>query len=139
MELVIFWVVASFVVGFIAQSRRRFGFGWFVLALVLSPLLMGILVLALDRPPEDQRQRLACPTCAELVIAGANKCKHCGADLAAFRAARDAAEERELERYRETDRQLRAERSEINAKVGRAIRGVFSGKDNKRNGPQDHT
>ncbi len=125
MEVFIFWPVASAVVGAIASSRGRSGAGWFMLSMLLTPLLMGILVLALGRPEADQRQRLACPTCAELVLAEANRCKHCGADLAAFRAARAAAEEIQLERYRETDRKLRAERQEINAKVGRAIRGVF--------------
>lgn len=41
------WVLLSVVVGMVAQNYRdRNGFGWFVLALVVSPLIAGLLVLA---------------------------------------------------------------------------------------------
>jgi len=93
MELVIGWVVFSVIVAIIAANRGRSGFGWFVLSLLLSPLLMGILVLALGRvggtvqaaapgqeaPTPDTHVR--CPDCRELVRRDAKKCKHCGITL----------------------------------------------------------
>ena len=50
MEIFFFWFICAVVVGIIANSRGRSGFGWFLLSAVFSPLLMGILVLALGRP-----------------------------------------------------------------------------------------
>ena len=43
------WVLLSVVVGFAANTRGRNGGGWFVLALLISPLIAGFLVLALPR------------------------------------------------------------------------------------------
>lgn len=96
MELAVFWVLASIVVGVIAKSRGRVGFAWFVLALVITPLLAGILVLALK--PDGSHLAAAvpagglaetvtdkthgrCPDCRELVRLDARKCKHCGSAL----------------------------------------------------------
>jgi hypothetical protein len=47
MEILLFWFVCAIVVGLIAGSRGRNGFGWFLLAMVISPLLAGILAIAL--------------------------------------------------------------------------------------------
>ena len=60
-----------------ASSRGRFGFGWFLLAVIISPLIALLLVLVLPNKREA-RQRSAeyaavirgskkCPMCAELV------------------------------------------------------------------------
>lgn len=87
MEIVFFWLIGSIVVAIIAMSRRRTGAGWFVLSLLFSPLLMGILVLALGSRPapdfeqQDGRPRMKCPACAELILAEATKCKHCRTNL----------------------------------------------------------
>jgi hypothetical protein len=44
MELFLFWVAFSILVGVFASVRRkRSGFGWFLLALVISPLIAGVL------------------------------------------------------------------------------------------------
>lgn len=84
MEIFLLWFVGAIVVAIIAGSRGRNGFGWFVLAIMLSPLLMGILVLALGRPaaaaPPIER-RVQCPECMEQVHPMAVKCKHCGSKL----------------------------------------------------------
>lgn len=71
-EIFVFWLVLAIVVGVIAGSRNRNGFGWFILALVISPLIAGILVLALGSSGK------ACPQCAEKVQPAAKVCKHCG-------------------------------------------------------------
>jgi len=49
MEFVFFYLGLSAVVGVVAQCRRnRNGVGWFLLSLLISPLLAGLLVLALQ-------------------------------------------------------------------------------------------
>ena len=47
MEIFLFWVVLSVVVGIIASSRGRSGVGWFFVAVLFSPLIAFILVVAL--------------------------------------------------------------------------------------------
>jgi hypothetical protein len=42
----IIWLVLTFVIGVAAERRGRSGFGWFLLALFLSPLIAGILLAA---------------------------------------------------------------------------------------------
>jgi len=55
MEIIIifFWFMFAIIVGIAANTRGRSGFGWFLLAVVISPLLAGLLVLAL---PDLRRQ-----------------------------------------------------------------------------------
>lgn len=86
MDLMFFWLAAAVVVGVIAAARNRSGFGWFLLAVVISPLLAGILVLALGRSAALPRAPTAethrnCPECREVVLRDARKCKHCGSAI----------------------------------------------------------
>jgi hypothetical protein len=43
------WVAFAVIVGVMASKRGRVGYGWFLLSLVISPLIVGPLVLALPR------------------------------------------------------------------------------------------
>ena len=45
-EFLLFWLIFAGAVGFIASQRGRSGFGWFLLSVVISPLI-AVLVLAL--------------------------------------------------------------------------------------------
>lgn len=127
MEWFIFWILFAGVVGIVASSRGRSGFGWFLLSILISPLLGVILVAlmpALPRPAAGalstdlvacehcgggvprgaglcrhckrplvcnaskpalvqmgERVEVKCPECAELVLAEAKRCKHCGAQI----------------------------------------------------------
>jgi hypothetical protein len=87
MEFVVFWLLCAIVVGVIAGSRGRSGFGWFLLACIISPLLAVILVLALgsatkaDSNAPTALTHVKCPDCREFVLRDARKCKHCGASL----------------------------------------------------------
>ncbi len=82
----VFWVVFSVIVGIVASSRGRSGFGWFLLACVISPLLAVIAVALLPSKfatlgiptPETH---VKCPDCAEFVRKEAKVCKHCRAKL----------------------------------------------------------
>jgi len=47
MEIVIGWLMFAIIVGVSANSRGRSGFGWFVLAMVISPLIAILFLLAL--------------------------------------------------------------------------------------------
>jgi hypothetical protein len=47
MKWFLFWVGLAVVIGVAAKSRGRSAVGWFVLAIVISPLIGGVLVLVL--------------------------------------------------------------------------------------------
>jgi len=50
MEIVVLWVIAAIVVAIIAKDRNRSAFGWFLLSVLISPILALVLVLALGKP-----------------------------------------------------------------------------------------
>jgi hypothetical protein len=49
MELVLFYFGLAIVVGVAANTRGRSGGGWFLLSLLITPVITGLLVLALPR------------------------------------------------------------------------------------------
>lgn len=91
MEILLFWFVGAIIIGIIAGSKGRSGFGYFLLSILLSPILAGILVLALPRlhaqvivaggEAVSPETHVRCPDCRELVRADAVKCRHCGCKL----------------------------------------------------------
>lgn len=83
MEWFIGWIVFSFVAAAIAGAKNRSTGGYFLLSLVLSPLVGIILAAALPKlelGPSPQTH-VRCPDCREFVLNEARKCKHCGAAL----------------------------------------------------------
>lgn len=91
MEWVFVWCVASVGVGLAATPRGRGSGSWFLIALVISPLLAILLLLALPTKDEAERTRARkngeagefrkCPRCAEVVRREAVVCRFCHADL----------------------------------------------------------
>ena len=82
--IVIFWVIFALFVGFIAINKGRSGMGFFILSILLSPLLGLIIVLILGVNEEglyNNGELKKCPNCKEYVKLGASICKHCGNDL----------------------------------------------------------
>lgn len=84
MGYVFFWFALAMLVGVYANSKGRFGFGYFLLALLLSPLIGFIIVAVLDPAKAELEQKAIsqgdmkkCPDCAELVKKEARICKHC--------------------------------------------------------------
>lgn len=51
MEFLMFWVGFAVVVGLIANGKGRSFLGWTLLALLISPLLAGLLALVVSRKP----------------------------------------------------------------------------------------
>lgn len=49
MELIIFWFVVSLLVSVFASSRNRSGFGWFILSLIISPLITFVFLAILPK------------------------------------------------------------------------------------------
>jgi hypothetical protein len=97
MELFILWIIAwpilSIAAGIYAQRINRSATGWCLFALILSPLLAFVLLLALgprETEDEDDLDRVRCPYCAEEIRPEAVVCPHCRRDLVAAerRAAR---------------------------------------------------
>jgi hypothetical protein len=71
----LFWLGAAAVVAVGANTRGRDSTGWFLLAILISPLLAGLFLIALPRGTRGQRK---CPSCAEYIKTEATVCKHCG-------------------------------------------------------------
>lgn len=86
MEVVVVWLVVCVLIGVAASARGRSGVGWFVLSLLITPLLAGLILLlmpVLKDGPEKPTPwtHVKCPDCRELVYKDARKCKHCGVTL----------------------------------------------------------
>jgi len=89
--LLFFYLPLAILVGVFASGRGRSGFAWFLLSLILSPLLAGffLIVAGNKRQNENRTQTIyedvgnnkKCSFCAELVKKEAVKCKHCGSTL----------------------------------------------------------
>lgn len=86
MGIAFLWVVLSVAVGVWAKNKDQGGIGWFLLSMLISPLLGGIfLALSKNLRAEallpNASTHVKCPACAELVLREATKCKHCGETL----------------------------------------------------------
>jgi hypothetical protein len=81
MEYVFFWLAFAIIVGIAAKKRNRSGVGWFFLAVLISPLLAGLALVAVGRGTTTLYAMRKCPACAEYVQREARICKHCRSEL----------------------------------------------------------
>lgn len=84
MEIFLFWFLFSVLCGMMASKAGRSGFGYFLLAMIISPLLCFLLLAVLGKtspagPSPDTH--IKCPDCRELILKDARVCKHCGCKL----------------------------------------------------------
>ena len=90
--LLLFWLGFALVIAVAASNRGRSGVGWFFLAILISPLLAGLFLLAAKDLKLEQAARKTeeveaagtkvCPKCAERVKKAALICRFCGNEFA---------------------------------------------------------
>ncbi len=89
MTIFIVYIALCFVAGIIAYKKGRSNFGFFCLALFLSPIV-GILgaiivspnVAAVENQQLESGNHKKCVYCAEIIKSEARVCRFCGRDIA---------------------------------------------------------
>jgi len=82
------WIILSILCGIYASGKGKSGFGYFLLSVLLSPLIgfVAALIAKEDTVNIEKKEmslgvKRKCPFCAELVKSEAIICKHCGKDI----------------------------------------------------------
>ncbi len=117
---VLFWFVFAFAPAILASRKGRSAVGWFLLALLISPVLTLIFVAVLPdlNQQKDLAGRVPCPFCKELIKREAVRCPHCRSDIKVERPAAD--EHQPTAGQRSVARRL-------GIAVGKIMRGQHSG------------
>ncbi|MGL4843832.1 MAG: hypothetical protein ACRC2Y_04335 [Aeromonas veronii] len=54
MGILVFWLIASIIIGFAAGSRNRSCIGWFLISLIISPLLAFVGLMLMGSAESDE-------------------------------------------------------------------------------------
>lgn len=73
--IIILSVLFSFGIGAWADSYKRSFGAWFVVSVIVSPIIAGIILMIIGDAGKE------CPVCRETIGSNAVLCKHCGADF----------------------------------------------------------
>lgn len=72
------WLLTALIGWAIGDSKGR-GAEGFWLSAIFGPV--GWLIIGVMGRQTDQDERVACPHCAEQILASANVCRYCGRDV----------------------------------------------------------
>jgi len=79
------WILLCFGIGVLATFLNRNGLLFFLLAMVISPLLGGILLLAFGKKSSNSNSggapKLKCPKCGTVNDPQARYCQGCGVQI----------------------------------------------------------
>jgi len=75
-----FWYLIFVVlIGIWANNKNRNGLGWSFIAILISPLIAGFILLFLEKKEDIQEKSLYCSNCKTEVSEEAEFCPKCGA------------------------------------------------------------
>lgn len=123
--LILVWVALSIAVGFLAAGRGRNAVGWTILACLISPVVAGIFLRAIDDRSARAGQpvlvaHIDCPGCGKRILRDARVCRHCDGMVA------DMAERSEAQRTAAL-RQLGVSEPLIQLSSGNCLHEAFRG------------
>ncbi|TKB50026.1 zinc ribbon domain-containing protein [Ferrimonas aestuarii] len=88
MFMIVIWLALAGFVGWYASGKGRPGFLFFIISLILSPLIGLIIAIVIgpntavvEKEALSSGSVIKCPSCAELVKSEAKICKHCQSPL----------------------------------------------------------
>jgi len=88
MDIIIFWLVISLIVGLFASNNGRSGLGYFLLSIIISPLLAGVIVLIVGKNPAELQtqnlisgEKIKCHYCKKAIKPKSKVCEHCKNEL----------------------------------------------------------
>ena len=103
--MLVFWSIG---VGYIATRRLRNPYAWFIISLLITPLLSTIIIFILKK----NQKEIACPSCGELVGTCDAVCAHCNYSLAGDKMFTAAA--KKFQHAKKSDAEEKSEWEEKN-------------------------